>query len=71
MATKKVGPAGKFGARYGKKIRDNYSKFYSSSKKKYNCPNCAREKSVRRLSFGIWFCKSCNTKFASDAYKFE
>ena len=57
MATKKVGASGKFGSRYGKKLRDNYSKLFASSKKKYNCPICAREKAVKRLSFGVWECK--------------
>ncbi len=71
MATKKVGAAGKFGARYGKKLRDNYAKIHASSKKKYNCPVCAREKAVRRLSFGVWECKNCKTKFASGAYEFR
>ena len=71
MATKKVGASGKFGSRYGKKLRDNYSKLFASSKKKYNCPICAREKAVKRLSFGVWECKICKTKFASGAYEFK
>ncbi len=71
MATKKAGAAGKFGPRYGKKLRDNYNKIHKSSKKKYNCPVCAREKSVTRVSFGVWRCKTCKTKFASGAFEFR
>jgi len=70
MATKKVGASGKFGARYGKKLRENYDKIYRNSKKKYDCPVCAREKSVKRIAFGIWECKRCKTKFASGAFEF-
>ena len=71
MATKKVGAAGKFGPRYGKKLRDIFSKINKTSKKRYNCPICAREKSVIRVSFGVWQCKSCKTKFASGAFEFR
>jgi large subunit ribosomal protein L37Ae len=70
MATKKAKAAGKFGARYGKKLRVDYNKFYESAKTKYTCPNCSKEKSVIRLSWGVWECKNCKTKFASGAYEF-
>jgi len=42
-----------------------------SSKKKYNCPICAKEKSVKRGSFGVWMCTRCKTKFASGAFEFR
>ena len=71
MATKKVKAAGKFGPRYGKKLRDVYNKIYEVSKKKYNCPVCAKEKSVRRVSFGVWKCNRCEVKFASGAFEFR
>lgn len=71
MATKKVGASGKFGARYGKKLRVIYSKIHEKAKDKHNCPKCAREGSVKRVSFGVWECKNCKTKFASGAYEFK
>jgi large subunit ribosomal protein L37Ae len=71
MATKKAQAAGKFGARYGKKLRVNYNKHYNAAKTKYACPNCSKEESVKRVSFGVWECKNCKTKFASGAYEFS
>ncbi|MGC9310998.1 MAG: 50S ribosomal protein L37ae [Candidatus Aenigmatarchaeota archaeon] len=71
MATKKVRAAGKFGPRYGKKLRVNYNKQFEAAKTKYACPNCSKEKSVTRVSFGVWECKNCKTKFASGAYEFN
>jgi len=54
--------------RYGKKIREQRLK--TKPKKAYYCPVCSREK-VKRVAAGIWFCKKCKTKFASDAYEFR
>ncbi len=71
MATKKAKAAGKFGARYGKKLRATYNKVFETSKQQHNCPVCAREETVRRTAFGIWECKNCKTKFASGAYEFK
>lgn len=70
MATRKVKAAGKFGPRYGKKLRVDYNKAYLAAKTKYTCPSCSKEKSVLRLSFGVWQCKNCKKKFASGAYEF-
>ncbi|MBN2095550.1 MAG: 50S ribosomal protein L37ae [Candidatus Aenigmarchaeota archaeon] len=71
MATKKVAASGKFGPRYGKKLRVSYNKSYEQSKTKYTCPNCSKENSVLRQSFGVWECKNCGKKFASGAYEFK
>jgi len=67
--TKKVGLSGKFGSRYGKKIRENYEKVARLQKQKYVCPVCGR-KAVRRVAAGIWECTKCGTKFAGGAYSF-
>jgi large subunit ribosomal protein L37Ae len=64
---KKVGIAGKFGPRYGVKIRKQVSKIESSKRKKHQCPTCMK-KSVKRISSGIWKCNSCGTTFAGGAY---
>ncbi len=70
MAKKKVGSAGRFGARYGGPIKQKLSKIEAKQKKKYTCPKCLKDK-VRRVSAGIWQCKSCNVKFAGKAYAFD
>lgn len=66
--TKKVGVAGKFGVRYGKKIRDTYAGVHKIQKGKHKCPNC-RKPAVVRVSAGIWKCKKCGLKFSGKAYK--
>jgi large subunit ribosomal protein L37Ae len=64
---KKVGIAGKFGPRYGVKIRKQVHKIESTKRKKHQCPTCMK-RSVKRLSSGIWKCNSCGTTFAGGAY---
>lgn len=66
--TKKVGIAGRFGSKYGRKIRVNVSKIEKLQKAKYICPNCKR-KYVKRVSAGIWECKKCKTRFTGGAYE--
>jgi len=66
MRTKKVGITGKYGARYGRVIRE---KVLSATKaKKHPCPACLRP-SMRRESAGIWRCRKCGLKLAGKAYK--
>ena len=70
MRTKKVGRAGRFGPRYGKKVRDLTAKIEAKAKKRYKCPACSR-KAVKREAKGIWRCNKCGKKFASGAYEFR
>jgi len=67
---KKVKSAGRFGARYGKRVRDKLSSVEAKQRKKQKCPFCERL-GVKRLSKGIWQCKKCNKKFASNTYYLE
>ena len=67
MATKKVGTTGRFGARYGRKLRGRVAEIEKKSKGKHKCPYCNKLK-VKRLAAGIWQCKSCNVKFTGKAY---
>ena len=67
--TKKAGTAGRFGTRYGARIRHQVAEIEKKQRKLYPCPNCLKVK-VKRLAAGIWQCKKCNTKFASKAYSF-
>ena len=68
MATKKVKSAGRFGARYGRKLRKRVTDIESQQKKKHTCPYCSKTGSVKRLSSGVWNCKKCGSKFTSKAY---
>ncbi len=65
--TKKVGPAGRFQARYGVKARTRVRNVEILQKAKHICPSCGHQK-VKRVSTGIWQCKKCGTKFAGGAY---
>lgn len=65
--SKKTKSTGRFGPRYGKKIKDRIVKIEQKQKTKQKCPFCGKP-GVKRLSKGIWQCKKCNKKFASNVY---
>ncbi|MFW6041014.1 MAG: 50S ribosomal protein L37ae [Thermoplasmatota archaeon] len=65
---KKVGSTGRFGPRYGVKVRRSIKDLEKEQKDWYECPRCHHEK-VKRESSGIWNCKKCGLKFAGGAYK--
>jgi len=65
--SKKAKSAGRFGPRYGKTVRARLVKVEEKQRKKQKCPFC-QKLGVKRLSKGIWHCKKCNKKFASDTY---
>jgi large subunit ribosomal protein L37Ae len=65
--TKKAKASGKFGARYGRRVREKFSAVESKQRVKQKCPYCQKE-GVKRLSKGIWECSKCGKKFASDVY---
>lgn len=67
---KKTKSAGRFGARYGKRVRAKLVKVETKQKIKQKCPFCKRL-GVKRLSKGIWQCSKCNKKFASNTYYLE
>lgn len=64
---KKAKSSGRFGARYGKKVRTKLIKVESKQKLKQKCPFCAKS-GLKRISKGIWKCQKCEKKFASDIY---
>ncbi len=68
MKTKKVHIAGKFGARYGKKIKDTYKSVMKKQKALYHCPKCGKKK-VKRVGYALWECQACGYKFAGGAYE--
>lgn len=65
--TKKVGPAGRFQARYGVRARTRVRDVEIQQKKKHICPQCGQN-SVKRSGTGIWMCRKCGNTFAGGAY---
>ncbi len=65
--TYKVGPAGNFGPRYGAVVRKRYSTLITELRTPHECPQC-RILAVKRLSVGVWLCRSCGFKFSGGAY---
>ena len=66
--TKKVGSAGRFGVRYGRKIRNKIAEIERKQKRFYSCPSCNVMR-VKRVSAGIWECRKCGLKFTGRAYE--
>lgn len=67
MSTRKVGSAGRFGPRYGKKVRDLVRDIEKIEKQRHTCPRCSLPY-AERLSKGIFICKKCGNKFTGQAY---
>jgi len=65
---KKVGSAGRYGSRYGKRIKSLVSDVEKVQKSRHVCPKCKMQYVVR-VSAGIWRCKKCGAKFAGAAYR--
>ena len=65
--TKKVGSTGRFGVRYGLKLRQRVLDVEKQQKQKHKCPYCNKLK-VKRIAAGIYTCKKCNSKFTGKAY---
>ena len=65
--SKKTKSAGRFGARYGKTVKDKLVKVEVKQRIKQKCPFCERD-SVKRKANGIWECKKCKKVFASNTY---
>ena len=64
---KKTKSAGRFGARYGKKVRTKLVKVEEKQRQKQKCPFCDKL-GVKRLAKGIWKCPRCEKKFAGGTY---
>jgi large subunit ribosomal protein L37Ae len=65
--TKKVGSAGRLGARYGVRIRKRIADVETVSKGRHECPKC-KAVALGRTSSGIWVCRHCGAKIASSSY---
>jgi large subunit ribosomal protein L37Ae len=55
------------GARYGIKLRKQYSQVHFLLKSKRSCPSCGSKKFGRK-AVGIWECKKCGFKITGTAY---
>jgi large subunit ribosomal protein L37Ae len=68
--TKKAKSSGRFGARYGKTPKSYLVAIEEKQRKKQRCPFC-KKLGVKRFAKGLWHCKKCGKKFASDVYYLE
>jgi len=66
--TKKVGPAGRFGARYGVTVRKRIADVEVECRGRHECPVC-HGVTMGRTASGIWVCRRCGTRMASSSYK--
>lgn len=65
--SRKVGSSGRYGPRYGVRVRRRIAAIERRQKKDHACPECGAEK-VRRTDTGIWACRRCGHTFAGGAY---
>lgn len=65
--TKKVKSVGRFGPRYGVRIRRRIREIEARQKTWHECPACAAPR-VKRTSTSIWACRKCGHKFAGGSY---
>jgi len=65
--TKKVGSTGRFGVRYGAKLRRRVLDIDNRRKEPNRCPACAT-KALKRKAVGLWECSKCDLLFAGGAY---
>ncbi len=66
--TKKVKSTGRFGVRYGARLRKDVRRIEEVSKALHRCPRC-RLQSVKRQSVGIWKCRKCDYLFTGGAWE--
>jgi len=69
VKTKIVGAAGRFGARYGQRVKRKIAKIESKQRKTQQCPFCKGP--AKRKANAIWECKKCKKVFASHSYYLE
>ena len=57
----------RFGARYGRRLKERFGKIEMEQRKKQECPYCSALK-AKRIAVGIWECRKCKAKFTGKAY---
>ena len=68
--TIKVGITGKYGTRYGQKLRKQVKAIEILQRTKYTCPFCGKN-SIKRAAVGIWRCRACRRNIAGGAWEFS
>jgi len=66
--TRKVKSVGRFGARYGVRIRRRIQEVEAEQRKAHQCPRCLAY-AVKRRGTGVWACRHCGLVFAGGAYR--
>ncbi|MBI4441092.1 50S ribosomal protein L37ae [Candidatus Woesearchaeota archaeon] len=59
--------AKRFGARYGRRVKELFENAEKEQRKLHKCPYCHAIK-VKRTAVGIWGCQKCCAKFSGKAY---
>ncbi len=65
--TKKAGAAGRFGPRYGTRVKKRLNAIEQEMRRPHRCPRCGALK-IKRVGTAIWQCRRCGAKFAGAAY---
>ena len=66
--TRKAGSVGRFGPRYGVRIRRRVQEIEQVRRMRHTCPRC-QAVSVHRKASGVWECRRCGNVFAGGAYR--
>ncbi len=66
--TRQVGVVGRYGPRYGVRIRRRVQEIDETRRGTHVCPKCQAPK-VQRRSSGVWQCRHCGHVFAGGAYR--
>ncbi|NIA02951.1 MAG: 50S ribosomal protein L37ae [Nitrospirae bacterium] len=64
---RKTRSAGRFGVRYGTKVRKLVADIEERMRQGYKCPECGMV-AINRTDTGIWSCKKCNYTFSGGTY---
>jgi large subunit ribosomal protein L37Ae len=64
---KKIGAAGKFGAGYGRNVRNRYNVIEASQRQSQPSPFHPKGR-AKRIAAGIWKCTKTGKVFAGHAY---
>lgn len=67
--TTKAGITGKYGTRYGQKLRKQVKGIEILQRKKSICPFCGKT-AIKRKAAGIWTCRACRRNMAGGAWEF-
>ena len=66
--TRQVGVVGRYGPRYGVRIRRRVQEIEEARRARHVCPKC-QAPAVHRRSSGVWQCRHCGHVFAGGAYR--